>query len=120
MGNDQQSLAIIRAVIGLGASLDIATTAEGVETREQFDCLRDDGCTEVQGYYISRAPARRRGWPAAGDHSRQDRARRLSSEMTELRPNPCPLPLARAAGWQTFLWLANKGLGPAAEVSHSC
>jgi EAL domain-containing protein (putative c-di-GMP-specific phosphodiesterase class I) len=35
------------------------TTAEGVETREQFEWLRDLGCTEVQGYLISRpVPAR--------------------------------------------------------------
>ena len=53
MGNDQQSVAIIQAVIGLGASLDMATVAEGVETRDEFDCLRAFGCTEVQGYYIS-------------------------------------------------------------------
>ena len=53
MGSDQQSVAIIQAVIGLGASLDMATVAEGVETRDEFDCLRAFGCTEVQGYYIS-------------------------------------------------------------------
>jgi diguanylate cyclase (GGDEF)-like protein len=53
MGSDQQSVAIIQAVIGLGASLDAATVAEGVETRDEFDCLRAFGCTEVQGYFIS-------------------------------------------------------------------
>ena len=53
MGSDQQSVAIIQAVIGLGASLDMATVAEGVETRDEFDCLRAFGCTEVQGYFIS-------------------------------------------------------------------
>ncbi len=54
MGSDRQSVAIIQAVIGLGASLEMATVAEGVETRDEFDCLRAFGCTEVQGYYISR------------------------------------------------------------------
>ena len=53
MGTDRQSVAIIQAVIGLGASLNMATVAEGVETRDQLDCLRAFGCTEVQGYYIS-------------------------------------------------------------------
>ncbi len=46
--------AIVRAIAGLGASLGIATTAEGVETSEQMARLRRDGCTEAQGYLISR------------------------------------------------------------------
>jgi len=50
-------MAIIRAVAGLGKSLGIATTAEGVETLEQLERLRAEGCTEVQGYLFS--PPRR-------------------------------------------------------------
>ena len=49
-----QSRAIVRAVAGLGASLGISTTAEGVETEDQLECLREEGCTEVQGYLFSR------------------------------------------------------------------
>ena len=37
----------------LGASLGMMTTAEGVETAEQFERLRAEGCTEVQGYLFS-------------------------------------------------------------------
>ena len=40
-------------MIALGRSLGISTTAEGVETEEQFDIVRDEGCTEVQGYIFS-------------------------------------------------------------------
>jgi diguanylate cyclase (GGDEF)-like protein len=47
------STAIVRAVAGLGSSLGISTTAEGVETDEQFAWLRREGCTEMQGYYFS-------------------------------------------------------------------
>jgi EAL domain-containing protein (putative c-di-GMP-specific phosphodiesterase class I) len=47
------SLAILRAVAGLGSSLGIATTAEGVETKEQVDRVREEGCTEMQGYFFS-------------------------------------------------------------------
>jgi len=47
------SLAIIKAVIGLGHSLGMSTTAEGVETAEQLEAVRDQGCNEVQGYYFS-------------------------------------------------------------------
>jgi diguanylate cyclase (GGDEF)-like protein/PAS domain S-box-containing protein len=46
-------VAIVRAVAGLGASLGIATTAEGVETVEQLERIRAEGCTEVQGYLFS-------------------------------------------------------------------
>jgi diguanylate cyclase (GGDEF)-like protein len=46
--------AIVRAVAGLGKTLGMKTTAEGVETREQLDWLRSEGCTEVQGYLFSR------------------------------------------------------------------
>jgi len=46
--------AIVRAVAGLGRSLGIRTTAEGVETREQLEWLRSEACTEAQGYYFSR------------------------------------------------------------------
>ena len=45
---------IVRAVAGLGASLGITTTAEGVETIEQLAQVRAQGCTEAQGYLFSR------------------------------------------------------------------
>jgi diguanylate cyclase (GGDEF)-like protein len=47
------SLAIVKAVIGLGRSLGISTTAEGVETEAQLDMVRAQGCTEVQGFLFS-------------------------------------------------------------------
>jgi diguanylate cyclase (GGDEF)-like protein len=54
LGRDNDSLAIVEAVIGLGARLDMITTAEGVETEDQFEWLRAVGITEVQGYLIAR------------------------------------------------------------------
>jgi len=51
-GSDE-SLAILRAVVGLGRSLHIVTTAEGVETQSQLDSLRTEGCTDVQGHFFS-------------------------------------------------------------------
>jgi len=53
------SRAIVRAMVTLGASLGIRTTAEGVETEDQLNWLREIGCDELQGYYFSRpVPAR--------------------------------------------------------------
>jgi diguanylate cyclase (GGDEF)-like protein/PAS domain S-box-containing protein len=53
--NDKGALAIVRAVIGLGGSLDMEITAEGVETHEQLASLRREGCELVQGYLFSAA-----------------------------------------------------------------
>jgi diguanylate cyclase (GGDEF)-like protein/PAS domain S-box-containing protein len=57
LSEDADAGAIVRAVAGLGRSLGMVTTAEGVETAEQLARLRQDGCTEVQGYLISRPVA---------------------------------------------------------------
>jgi diguanylate cyclase (GGDEF)-like protein len=59
LASNPDSQAIIRAVTGLGNSLGMTTTGEGVETREELDYLRRQGCTEAQGYFFSRPkPAR--------------------------------------------------------------
>jgi EAL domain-containing protein (putative c-di-GMP-specific phosphodiesterase class I) len=50
----KESMSIIRAVVGLGKSLGIVTSAEGVETQAQLEKLWEEGCTEVQGYFFSR------------------------------------------------------------------
>ena len=49
--SDEDFMAIIRAVTGLGNSLGMATTGEGVETREELDYLKSEGCTEAQGTF---------------------------------------------------------------------
>ncbi|MHB8287295.1 MAG: EAL domain-containing protein, partial [Caulobacteraceae bacterium] len=54
MDDSTDCRAIVRAVTSLGASLGIKTTAEGVETAEQLERIRSEGCTEVQGYLTGR------------------------------------------------------------------
>jgi diguanylate cyclase (GGDEF)-like protein len=44
---------IIRAVLGLCVHLGLDSLVEGVETEEQLNWLRAEGCTEVQGHYFS-------------------------------------------------------------------
>jgi EAL domain-containing protein (putative c-di-GMP-specific phosphodiesterase class I) len=46
--------AIVRSVTSLCQALGMATTAEGVETAQQFDGAQASGCTNVQGYLFSR------------------------------------------------------------------
>jgi len=50
----RHSMAIVRAVIGLGHSLDVPILAEGVETDAQHASLMREGCDEVQGYLTGR------------------------------------------------------------------
>jgi EAL domain-containing protein (putative c-di-GMP-specific phosphodiesterase class I) len=48
-------LAIVHAVAGLAKCLNMISTAEGVETKQQMETLQAVGCTEMQGYLFSKA-----------------------------------------------------------------
>ncbi len=52
-----ESLAIIRAVVAMAGSLEMSTTAEGVETEAELATVRELGCTKIQGYYFGRPMA---------------------------------------------------------------
>jgi len=54
LGTDPDADAIVTAMIGLGRGLGLYVTAEGVETQQQLDQLRELGCTHVQGYLLGR------------------------------------------------------------------
>ena len=53
LASKADSLAIIKAVIGLGQSLGMTTTAEGIETEAQLEVVRLHGCDEAQGFLLS-------------------------------------------------------------------
>jgi EAL domain-containing protein (putative c-di-GMP-specific phosphodiesterase class I) len=57
LGVASEAVAIARAVISLGHALGIEVVAEGVETREQFDFLVDEGCNFLQGFLLGRPMA---------------------------------------------------------------
>ena len=65
LADSPQAIAIVRAVLALGKSLSIPVLAEGIETDEQLEVLRKEGCDEAQGFLLgypapmpSAAPAR--------------------------------------------------------------
>jgi diguanylate cyclase (GGDEF)-like protein len=64
--------AIVHAVVAMAASLGMTTTAEGVETIEQLEELRRQGCTDAQGYLFSK--------PVPATEARQLLARRVGLE----------------------------------------
>jgi EAL domain-containing protein (putative c-di-GMP-specific phosphodiesterase class I) len=55
LSNGAEPLAIVHAVTGLAKSLNMISTAEGVETQQQLEKLQSVGCTEMQGFLFSRA-----------------------------------------------------------------
>jgi predicted signal transduction protein with EAL and GGDEF domain len=82
LGASADCEAIVRAVTGLGGSLGIATTAEGVETEAQLARLRAEGCDEAQGFHLGRPV------PAA----------EVAGLLTARRVDGCAIPPLRVAG----------------------
>ncbi|WP_320194589.1 bifunctional diguanylate cyclase/phosphodiesterase [Agrobacterium rosae] len=63
MKQDENAHSIVRAIIGLGRSLDLPVTAEGIETDSQYRMVVDEGCAQAQGYLFGKpgkAPSRQR------------------------------------------------------------
>jgi diguanylate cyclase (GGDEF)-like protein len=76
MTRDPAMRAIVKSVIALGKSLDVVITAEGVETEEQAEMLREFGCPQVQGFLY--------GYPGPAD-----------TNLMELSGNVTPITAGR-------------------------
>ncbi len=50
-----EARAILRMVVHLASTLGMGTTAEGVETAEQYEIVKEEGCGEIQGFFFSAA-----------------------------------------------------------------
>ena len=73
------SRAIVKAIAALGASFNMAITAEGVERLDQMEYLRGEGCNELQGFYLSRPTPREELMVTR-------KASKVSMERTEAAP----------------------------------
>ena len=54
VAHDESARQIVRSVIALSRGLGMATTGEGVETIEQLNILKVEGCSDIQGYLVSK------------------------------------------------------------------
>ena len=52
--DDEEDVAIVKAVIALAESLNLRLIAEGVESKKQKEFLVEHGCTNIQGYFYSK------------------------------------------------------------------
>jgi EAL domain-containing protein (putative c-di-GMP-specific phosphodiesterase class I) len=55
VSEDNESMVIVRAILGLASGLGLTTTAEGIEDVEQLAYLKANGCAEGQGYLFGKA-----------------------------------------------------------------
>ena len=54
MGEGDSDLEIVKTIVRLAKNLDLSIIAEGVETKEQLNQLKELGCEEAQGYLFSK------------------------------------------------------------------
>ena len=57
LSQDENDMAFVRGILGLGQALSLVSVAEGVETKEVLDALAALGCDDIQGYFISKPQA---------------------------------------------------------------
>ncbi|CAN7542366.1 EAL domain-containing protein [Rhizobium sp. LjRoot30] len=87
---NRQSAAIIRSTLILAASLDIPVLAEGVETEQHIEFLREEGCLQVQGYLFGRPTPRSdiehlvNAVPAASVNSTEGQPMATASRVTTI------------------------------------
>jgi diguanylate cyclase (GGDEF)-like protein/PAS domain S-box-containing protein len=81
LGQDDEAIAIVSAIVALGRSLRLSITAEGVETEHQLSTLRELACNQVQGFLLGR-PMRVHNLPALIG----------GAELRALSPDTCPAP----------------------------
>ncbi|HTK59425.1 MAG TPA: EAL domain-containing protein [Sphingomicrobium sp.] len=84
-----RNAALIRAMVGLASDLNMQTTAEGVETREELALVRSLGCSLVQGYLFAK--------PMPDDQARELAGKGTAALPEQLPPREPRIRIIRAA-----------------------
>jgi diguanylate cyclase (GGDEF)-like protein/PAS domain S-box-containing protein len=110
LNTDADNASIARAIISLGHSLGLQVVAEGVETREQINYLRNAGCDQAQGYFIAKPMSA----AACGTFlvSAQHPGRAVAGERHGFAPQAVPNGACRDG------WPASPRGGAAPELAH--
>ena len=82
-------------MVRFAVSLGKTTTAEGVETKEQLEILRAEGCTEMQGYYFSRPKRGSQFTPTA--RAQIEQAKVEQAKVVHAQVKPAPVKVAATA-----------------------
>ena len=109
LGQREDSAAIVRAATGLAKALGMEAVAEGVETEEQLAHVAIEGCSEAQGYLISRPMPAPEVFGFLGIQPQEAASRSVvkpsplerkgaASELSSLAARVTPLPLIRRDG----------------------
>ena len=88
ISSDNDDVAIVEAVLGLGKHFNMKVVAEGVEDEEQLNFLKSQGCDIAQGYYISKAlsPEQYQAWLERWPYGVQPSSAPSDSDLPVLIP----------------------------------
>jgi EAL domain-containing protein (putative c-di-GMP-specific phosphodiesterase class I) len=84
---NDEAAAIVKSVVDIAAAMGMQVTAEGIETRQELDCIRGLGCDTAQGYFIGRP---------VPEGSELEALEKVNTDMIWRAPRDPRLPLERS------------------------
>lgn len=81
--DDKDDVAIMKASIGIAKALKLKVVVEGVETRKQWEAIKEMGCDELQGYVVSKPVSSDDFIKLLHQWNRPDTASLADAELTE-------------------------------------
>jgi EAL domain-containing protein (putative c-di-GMP-specific phosphodiesterase class I) len=84
-GRNRDNIEIVRAVVTIAKSLGMITTAEGAETAEEVQALRELGCTQIQGFFYGEPLETEKARKLIASHSNAPRKRDLTPRSARIQ-----------------------------------